>query len=72
MADMRRTEVGFQGGQALVVRAPQEAYDALMKALRDDNAARWHTFEADESYIEIDLSQVVYVRVDTEAQHVGF
>lgn len=72
MADMRRTEVGFQGGQALVVRAPQEAYEALMKALRDDNAARWHTFEADESYIEIDLSQVVYVQREGGDHKVGF
>ena len=72
MADMRRTEVGFEGGQSLVVRAAQEAYDALVKALRDDNAARWHTLEADESYIEIDLSKVVYVQREGGDHKVGF
>jgi hypothetical protein len=72
MADMRRTEVGFEGGQALVVRAAQEAYEALVKALRDDNADRWHTLEADESYIEIDLSKVVYVQREGGDHKVGF
>jgi hypothetical protein len=69
---MRRTEVGFQGGQTLVVRAAQESYDALVAALGDDRASRWHMFEADEYHIQIDLSQVVYVSRESGDQKVGF
>jgi hypothetical protein len=72
MPDVRRTEVGFQGGQTLVVRAGEESYDALVKALGDDKAGRWHTFEAEESHIQIDLSQVVYVQRESGDQRVGF
>lgn len=72
MPDMRRTDIGFQGGQVLVVRARGESYDALVKALGDDGANRWHTLEADEYEIRIDLSQVVYVSRESGDQKVGF
>jgi hypothetical protein len=72
MPDVRRTEVGFQGGQTLVVRASEESYVALVNALGDDKADRWHTFEAEESHIQIDLSQVVYVQRESGDQKVGF
>lgn len=72
MADIRRTEVGFQGGQTLVVRAAEESYQALVSALGDDKANRWHTLEAEESHIEIDLAQVVYVQRESGDQKVGF
>ena len=72
MTDMRRTDIGFQGGQVLVVRAAQESYDKLVGALGDDEAQRWHTFDTDESQIEVDLSQVVYVSRESGDQKVGF
>ena len=72
MADIRRTEVGFQGGQTLVVRAAEESYQALVSALGDDKANRWHTLEAEESSVLIDLSQVVYVQREGGDHKVGF
>ncbi len=72
MADIRRTEVGFQGGQTLVVRAAEESYQALVSALGDDRASRWHTLEAEESSVLIDLSQVVYVQREGGDHKVGF
>ncbi len=72
MADMRRTDIGFQGGQVLVVRAAQESYDKLVGALGDDKAQRWQMLETDESQIQIDLSQVVYVSRESGDQKVGF
>jgi hypothetical protein len=70
--DLRRIDVGFQGGPVLAVRASAESYDALVAALGDDNAARWHTLETDDSEILVDLSQVVYVRREGGDQKVGF
>ena len=72
MAELRRMDVGFQGGQVLAVRAPAEAYDKLVKALEDDKAKRWHTLDTDDSEILVDLSQIVYVQRERGDQKVGF
>ena len=68
----RRIDIGFQGGQVLPARVSEATYDDLSKALRDERSERWFELETVDSKISIDLSQVVYVRIDTEAQRVGF
>jgi hypothetical protein len=74
MADTppRRIDIGFQGGQVLPVRVSQEAHDAFKKALTDAGSDRWFELETQDSDVHIDLSQVVYVRLDTEEHRVGF
>ena len=56
----------------LPARVKQSAYDALAKALGKDRGDRWFELETIDSKVSIDLSQVVYVRIDTEEQRVGF
>jgi hypothetical protein len=68
----RRIDIGFQGGQVLSVRVSQDVHDAFRKALADSGSDRWFELQAHDSDINIDLSQVVYVRLDTEDQRVGF
>ena len=73
MADTpRRIEIGFQGGQSLPVRVAQDVYDALRKALADSGSDRWFELTTEDSDVYVDLSQVVYVRLDTEDHRVGF
>jgi hypothetical protein len=73
MADeSRRIDIGFQGGPVLPARVKQSAYDELHKALSKDRSDRWFQLETLDSKIAIDLAQVVYVRIDTEEQRVGF
>lgn len=73
MADeSRRIDIGFQGGQVLPARVKEGGYGSLADALRDEKAERWFELETLDSKIVIDLSQVVYVRIDTEEQRVGF
>jgi hypothetical protein len=73
MADTpRRIDIGFQGGQSLPVRVAQEVYDALRKALADSGSDRWFELTTEDSDVYVDLSQVVYVRLDTEDHRVGF
>lgn len=73
MADeTRRIDIGFQGGQVLPARVKHTAYDRLHDALGDERAERWFELETVDSKLSLDLSQVVYVRIDAEAQHVGF
>jgi hypothetical protein len=70
--DVKRLDIGFQGGQVLSVRVSAEAHDGLRSALGNERAERWHELTTADSDIAIDLSQVVYVRIDTEEQRVGF
>jgi hypothetical protein len=67
-----RTDIGFQGGQVLALRIEAEAIEKLIAALRDDSANRWHDVVSDDESIQIDLSQVVYVRRETGNRSVGF
>ena len=66
----RRVDVGFQGGSALSLRVTEDEYKSLKKALGGSD--RWHELESEDATVTIDLSQVVYVRLDTERDRVGF
>jgi hypothetical protein len=68
----RRIDIGFQGGQVVPARVTEEAYTALRQAVEDSRHERWHVLETQDSEVALDLSQVVYVRRDTEDQRVGF
>lgn len=73
MAQQARTDIGFQGGQVLSLRVADDAYDKLMSALSDDDgAARWHAVDTDDERIQLDLSQIVYVRRESGGRTVGF
>ena len=68
----RKISIGFQGGQVLPARVKQGVYDNLRSALTDERSERWFELETVDSKIAVDLAQVVYVRIDTEEQRVGF
>ena len=73
MADTaRRIDIGFEGGQVLSVRVSGEVHDAFRKALSDSSSERWFELQTQDSEVHIDLSQVVYVRLDTDEHRVGF
>ena len=67
-----RVDIGFQGGQSLAVRVSDEPLKGLRDALADEGSARWHELKTEDSDVSLDLSQVVYVRVETEEHRVGF
>jgi hypothetical protein len=71
-ADPRNVDIGFAGGSGISLRLREGAYHALRDALGSDRAERWHGVDADGAEVTLDLSQVVYVRLDTEEQRVGF
>lgn len=71
-ADVKRADIGFEGGQVLAVRLSPDSYNALHSALSDESGGRWHELKTADSDIAVDLSKVVYVRVETEEQRVGF
>jgi hypothetical protein len=70
MAD-RRAAIGFQGGQVLSLRLPDEQLTSLQHVLRDGRE-RWHEVEAADGAVLVDLGQVVYLRVESDEHRVGF
>ena len=73
MADTpRQIDIGFQGGLVLPVRVTQEVHDAFRKALSNSSSDRWFELHTVDSEVHVDLSQVLYVRLDTEDSRVGF
>jgi hypothetical protein len=70
MAD-RRGAIGFQGGQVLSLRLPEEHLDTLQRVLREGRE-RWHEVEATDGAVLVDLGQVVYLRVESDEHRVGF
>lgn len=65
----QRVSVGFQGGQVLALRTTDEQLSALYEAL---GGSGWHELRSEEGPVRLDLSQVVYVRTETDDQRVGF
>ncbi len=71
MADERaRVDIGFTGGQVLALRLEKKAFDELRQAVEGDK--RFFDLDAGDSNVTLDLSQVVYLRVETEDHRVGF
>jgi hypothetical protein len=68
----RRVDIGFSGGQILSLRLREDVYSELRSALESNNSARWHQVKSEDSDVDVDLAQVVYVRLDTERHSVGF
>jgi hypothetical protein len=68
----RRIDIGFQGGQVLSVRVADDAHAELRKAVSASGSDRWFELKTQDSDVHIDLSQVVYVRLDTDEHRVGF
>jgi hypothetical protein len=68
-ASARRIAIGFQGGQVLALRVPDDQLSALTAAL---GGPGWHEIESDEGPVRLDLSQVVYVRSESDDLRVGF
>jgi hypothetical protein len=66
----RRVDIGFKAGAVLSLRLNQDEYDKLRKAL--SNTGGWHEVDSEDATVAVDLSDIVYVRLDTESGRVGF
>ena len=66
----RRVDIGFQAGAVLSLRVEEDQYTALRDAMGGQN--RWHELQSEDATVTLDLSQVIYVRLDTERDRVGF
>jgi hypothetical protein len=67
----RKIAIGFQGGQVLALRLPDDQLKTLNEVLREGRE-RWHEVEAADGAVLVDVGQVVYLRVDSDEHRVGF
>lgn len=70
MADAEVVEIGFDGGQVIVVRLDPAKLKDLRKALEKPEG--FHDVEAQGGTVALDLTKVVFVRTDAPTQSVGF
>jgi len=68
---VRRTALGFQGGQVLSLRLPEEVLISLRTTLKEGKD-RWVEVEAADGAVLIDVGQVVYLRVESDEHRIGF
>jgi len=66
---LRRVEVGFDGGQVIAVRIPEDELETLRSTL---GKGGWHRFVTDEAEVDVDLDKLVFVRTAGSGQKVGF
>jgi hypothetical protein len=66
----KRVEVGFSGGQTVVLRVSEKAYEGVRKALRNGNG--WHELETADGVVALDLGHVVFVKKEPEEHRIGF
>jgi hypothetical protein len=68
---VRRTALGFQGGQVLSLRLSEDVLTSLREALKEGKD-RWREVEASDGAVLIDIGQVVYLRVESDEHRIGF
>ena len=68
---VRRTALGFQGGQVLSLRLPEEVLSRLRDTLKEGRE-RWIEVEASDGAVLVDVGQVVYLRVESDDHRIGF
>ncbi|MBA2428732.1 MAG: hypothetical protein H0V55_03290 [Thermoleophilaceae bacterium] len=68
----RRVDIGFWGTQVLSLRMTEKAYEDLREALSSSEGRTFKQVETDEAVFSIDLDKVVYLRLESDREHIGF
>lgn len=68
--EMKRTEVGFGGGQVMSVRITNGTLGELRRAV--GRGEGWHDLETEDGAVALDLAQVVFLRTAGAPHTIGF
>jgi hypothetical protein len=68
--EIKRVEVGFAGGQSVVMRISESTYEKLRKAIQGGD--RWYELDSADGVVALDLGQVVFVKRESEEHRIGF
>lgn len=67
--ELRRIEIGFDGGQVIALRIEQKELDGLRKSLGGGGFKRVVT---DDAELDVDLGKVAFLRAADDEHSVGF
>lgn len=70
MASLHKIEIGFDGGQVVPVRIDDDQLALLRSGLTSESKA--HEVSYEEGTLILDLSKVIFLRVTSSAQKIGF
>jgi hypothetical protein len=68
--EVRRVEMGFAGGQVILMRLVDKAYEQLRRAVQDGRS--WYDVETTDGVVAVNLAQVVFVKLESSEHRVGF
>jgi hypothetical protein len=71
MAEVKRIEIGFAGGQVAGIRVGEERLRELRDAIQRGGGG-WHEIESEDGNLALDLDKVVFVRVEGGEHRIGF
>ena len=69
--EQRRIVLGFQASPPLPLRLPDDAVSGLRQALQEGEQ-RWYEVEGPDGAALLDLGQVLYLRIESGDQKIGF
>jgi hypothetical protein len=69
MATSQRISIGFQASPPIALRVPQDELDRLTGALGGEG---WHELKGEDGTLRLSLQHVLWVRVESDDQRVGF
>jgi hypothetical protein len=69
MTTLRRIEIGFDGGQVVAVRVPEDELASLHKAL---DKGGWHSLTTEDDTVDLYVGKIVYIRTAGDGTKVGF
>jgi hypothetical protein len=68
----RRVALGFHAGGALSLRLSPESLEELRRTLAGGDATGFKEIAAEDGSVLVNLGQVIYLRVESDEQKVGF
>lgn len=69
--EMRRIELGFTGGQVILMRLNERSHEQLRRAVQDGKH-RWYEVETVDGIVGLDLGQVSFLKLEASEHRVGF
>ena len=70
MAEAKRIEIGFSGGQVVPLRLAAKELTALQSALSAGEG--WYEIAGEEGALSVEVTRVAFVRVEGDEQSIGF
>ena len=69
--ETHRIEVGFNGGQVILMRVSERSHEQLRRAV-EDGKQRWYEVETADGIVGLDLGQISFLKLENAEHRVGF